>query len=111
MDRGIGRIPTPENKYASSIGWSPNVKVKLRREISLASENDLMRYLFSGASTTTRRSTMSGMPSVGILFRSKVVLKSAICSVSYKRDDRTLAVATISRDLQSLQTEAAMEAN
>jgi hypothetical protein len=30
--------------------------------------------------------------------------------VSYKRGGRTLAVATISRDLQSLQTEAAMEA-
>ena len=31
------------------------------------------------------------------------------CAVSYKQGDRTLAVATISRDLQSLQTEAAME--
>ena len=31
------------------------------------------------------------------------------CAVSYKRGGRTLAVATISRDLQSLQTEAAME--
>src|SRR6202521_2268966 len=31
------------------------------------------------------------------------------CAVSYKRRDRTLAVASISRDLQSLQTEAAME--
>jgi apoptosis-inducing factor 3 len=31
------------------------------------------------------------------------------CSVSYKRGNKTLAVATISRDLKSLQTEAAME--
>jgi hypothetical protein len=31
------------------------------------------------------------------------------CVVSYKRGGRILAVATISRDLQSLQTEAAME--
>jgi NADPH-dependent 2,4-dienoyl-CoA reductase/sulfur reductase-like enzyme/nitrite reductase/ring-hydroxylating ferredoxin subunit len=31
------------------------------------------------------------------------------CAVSYKQGDRTLAVATISRDLQSLQIEAAME--
>jgi NADPH-dependent 2,4-dienoyl-CoA reductase/sulfur reductase-like enzyme/nitrite reductase/ring-hydroxylating ferredoxin subunit len=31
------------------------------------------------------------------------------CAVRYKRGDRTLAVATISRDLLSLQTEAAME--
>ena len=30
-------------------------------------------------------------------------------AVSCKQGDRTLAVATISRDLQSLQTEAAME--
>jgi NADPH-dependent 2,4-dienoyl-CoA reductase/sulfur reductase-like enzyme/nitrite reductase/ring-hydroxylating ferredoxin subunit len=33
------------------------------------------------------------------------------CAVSYKRGGRTLAVATISRDLQSLQTEAAMESD
>lgn len=33
------------------------------------------------------------------------------CTVTYKRGDRTLAVATISRDLQSLQTEAGMEAS
>ena len=32
------------------------------------------------------------------------------CSVSYKRDGRTLAFATISRDLQSLEVEAEMEA-
>jgi NADPH-dependent 2,4-dienoyl-CoA reductase/sulfur reductase-like enzyme/nitrite reductase/ring-hydroxylating ferredoxin subunit len=32
-------------------------------------------------------------------------------AVTYKRAGRTLAVATISRDLQSLQAEAAMEAN
>jgi len=31
------------------------------------------------------------------------------CAVSYKRGDRTLAVATISRDLQSLRAEAAIE--
>jgi apoptosis-inducing factor 3 len=31
------------------------------------------------------------------------------CAVSYKRRGRTLAVATVSRDLQSLQAEAAME--
>ena len=33
------------------------------------------------------------------------------CAVTYKKGDRTLAVATISRDLQSLQIEAAMEAS
>ena len=31
------------------------------------------------------------------------------CAVSYRRGDRTLAVATIARDLLSLQTERAME--
>ena len=31
------------------------------------------------------------------------------CAVTYKRLDRTLAVATISRDLRSLQAELAME--
>ena len=33
------------------------------------------------------------------------------CAVTFKRAGRTLAVATISRDLQSLQAEAAMEAS
>ena len=32
------------------------------------------------------------------------------CAVTYKRGNRTLAVATIYRDLQSLRTELAMEA-
>ncbi len=32
------------------------------------------------------------------------------CAVAYKKGGRTLAIATISRDLQSLQAEAAMEA-
>jgi NADPH-dependent 2,4-dienoyl-CoA reductase/sulfur reductase-like enzyme len=37
-------------------------------------------------------------------------LNARNCAVLYKRAGRTLAVATISRDLQSLQAEAAMEA-
>jgi 3-phenylpropionate/trans-cinnamate dioxygenase ferredoxin reductase subunit len=36
-------------------------------------------------------------------------LEEKDCAVTYKLDGRTLAVATISRDLQSLQAEAAME--
>ena len=36
-------------------------------------------------------------------------LEARDCAVTYKRGDRTLAVATISRDLQSLQAELAME--
>jgi NADPH-dependent 2,4-dienoyl-CoA reductase/sulfur reductase-like enzyme/nitrite reductase/ring-hydroxylating ferredoxin subunit len=38
-------------------------------------------------------------------------LEAKDCAVTYKRAGRTLAVATISRDLQNLQAEAAMEAN
>ncbi|MGO9084648.1 MAG: FAD-dependent oxidoreductase [Terriglobales bacterium] len=37
-------------------------------------------------------------------------LSARNCAVSYKRGGRTLAVATIARDLESLQAEAAMEA-
>ena len=33
------------------------------------------------------------------------------CAVTYKRGNRTLAVATIYRDLQSLQAEFAMESS
>jgi len=31
------------------------------------------------------------------------------CAVTYKRNGRTMAVATVARDLRSLQVEAAME--
>lgn len=37
-------------------------------------------------------------------------LEARDCAVSYRLAERTLAVATISRDRQSLQAEAAMEA-
>jgi apoptosis-inducing factor 3 len=36
-------------------------------------------------------------------------LESRDCEITYRRGDRTLAVATISRDLQSLQAERALE--
>ena len=36
-------------------------------------------------------------------------LESRDCSVAYKRGERTLAVATIGRDLESLKAEARME--
>jgi len=36
-------------------------------------------------------------------------LESHNCAVTYQRGERTLAVATVSRDLQSLQAERAME--
>jgi NADPH-dependent 2,4-dienoyl-CoA reductase/sulfur reductase-like enzyme len=37
-------------------------------------------------------------------------LEARDCAVTYRKDGRTLAIATISRDLQSLQAEASMEA-
>jgi NADPH-dependent 2,4-dienoyl-CoA reductase/sulfur reductase-like enzyme len=36
-------------------------------------------------------------------------LKSHNCSITYRRGERTAAIATISRDLQSLQAERALE--
>jgi len=38
-------------------------------------------------------------------------LEAKNCTVTYKLGGRTLAVATVSRDLQNLQVEAAMEAS
>jgi len=38
-------------------------------------------------------------------------LEAKDCAVSYRLGGRTLAVATVSRDLQNLQIEAAMEAS
>ena len=41
--------------------------------------------------------------------RSTGTLDARDCTVTYKRGDRTLAVATIGRDVESLEAEVAME--
>ena len=63
----------------------------------------------SGASTTTCRSTMSAMPRNGTSSRSKATSRARTASLRFKRNGRTLAVASIFRDVESLQAEVAME--
>ena len=60
----------------------------------------------SGASTTTCRSTMSATPRSGTRSRSTATSPAKDCLVRYKLDGRTLAVASIYRDVESLKAEA-----
>ena len=49
------------------------------------------------------------MPSAGIAIDIDGDLAQRDCAVRYERDGRTLALATIGRDLQSLREEYALE--
>ena len=105
-----GPTRIPGNKSASSTGSSPSARVRSRPETSWAIASPLMRCPSFGASTT-----MSSINYVGHAENWDAIeiagdLDARDCAVTYKQSDRTLAVATISRDLQSLQTEAEMEA-
>ena len=70
-----------------------------------------MRCHFSGASITTCRSTMSVTPKSGMRLLSTVSIAARDCLLRYKSKGRVLAVASIYRDLASLQAELAMERN
>ena len=62
----------------------------------------------SGASTTTCRSIMSATPRPGTISSSRAT-SAKDCVVRFNRKGRTLAVASIYRDVESLQAEIAME--
>ena len=57
----------------------------------------------------TFRSTMSAMPSNGTSLPSRAISPAKIAPLRFKRDGRVLAVATIFRDIESLEAELAME--
>ena len=63
----------------------------------------------SGASTTTCRSTTSATPSGGTTIEIDGDIAARDCVLRYRRSGRTLAVASIYRDVESLTSEVAME--
>ena len=94
---------------ASSTGSSRSARGKRRRSTCLAVARSSTPCRFSGASTTTCRSTMSATPSRGTRSLSTATSQSRDCVVRYKRKGRVLAVASIYRDSDSLMEEVAME--
>ena len=70
-----------------------------------------MRCHFSGASITTCRSIMSVTPRNGMRLLVDGSIAARDCLLKYKSKGRVLAVASIYRDLASLQAELAMERN
>jgi len=62
-----------------------------------------------GVSITTWRSTMWGHAENWDTIKVDGDIENEDCSVRYERDGRTLAMVTISRDLESLLAESEME--
>ena len=104
-----GPIRIPARTSASSTGWWPSARARPPRATCWASARPSTPCRSSGASTTTCRSTMSATPRNGTRSRSTATSPAKDCVLRYKRDGRVLAVASIYRDLASLQAELAME--
>ena len=104
-----GPILTPATRFASSTGWWPNDRVRPRPGICSVSGNVSMRCRSSGASISTSPSATSDTPKSGMPSRWMGRSRRATARSRYKREGRTLAVATIGRDRQSLESEASME--
>ena len=104
-----GPIRIPARTSASSTGSWPNARARRPRATCWGSARPSTRCRSSGASITTCRSTMSAMPRNGTRSRSTATSPARIACCSYKRGARVLAVASIYRDLDSLEAELAME--
>ena len=107
--RALARPAQRRRRSASSIGWSPSARARPPRSTCSAGARSSTPCRSSGASTTTCRSTMSATPRDGTSWRSTATSPAGTACVRYKRKGRTLAVASIFRDVESLQAEVAME--
>ena len=101
-----GPIRIPASAFASSTGWWPSARARSRRATCWASASVSMRCRSSGASTTTCRSTTSVTPRSGTRSPSTATSPARDCLLRYKSGGRVLAVASIYRDLASLEAEA-----
>src|SRR5271167_290821 len=106
-----GPIRIPGNESASSTGSLPSVRAKSRLETSwaIASHSNVVPFFWSqhydvvinyvGHAEKWDATEIDGE------------LDARDCAVTYKKGGSILAVATISRDMQSQQIEAEMEAS
>ena len=109
MSQG-GPIHILASESASSMGSSPSVRVKSWLETCWAIASHSMPYLFFWSQHYDVVINYVGHAEKWDAIEIEGDLDARDCAVTYKKGDRTLAVATISRDLQSLQIQAAMEA-
>ena len=104
-----GPIRTAARSFASSIGWLPSARGRPRHSTCSGTARNSPPSPSSGVSTTTCRSTMSAMPRNGTNSSVEGDIAGKDCLLRFKRDGRTLAVASIFRDVESLQAEVTME--
>ena len=107
--RALARSAFPARTSASNTGWWPNARARPPRATCSGSASRSMPCRSSGASTTTCRSIMSATPRSGTKSSSTATSPARIACCSYKSRGRVLAVASIYRDIASLEAELAME--
>ena len=103
--RALARSAFRARTSASSIGWWPNARARPPRATCSGSASHSMPCRSSGASTTMCRSIMSATPRSGTKSSIDGDIAGKDCLLQYKRSGRVLAVASIYRDVASLEAE------
>ena len=107
--RALARSAYRPERSASSTGWSPSARARPRRCNMLGHARGVRRRAVL-LEPALRRADQLCRPRRGwdeIAIEGDIAGKD--CLVRYKRKGRTLAVASIYRDVESLQAEVAME--
>ena len=104
---GLIRIPAIE--FASSIGSLRSARVKWQRGTCSGLREPFTAVPFFWSQHYDVVINYVGHAESYDSTAIEGTLESHDCTVTYRRGERTLAVATISRDLQSLQAERALE--
>ena len=100
LPRGMqhaGPTPSPVSEFAWSIGWWQSVKVRPLQRTFFWSQHYDVAINYVGHAESWDAIKVDGD------------IENRDCSVRYERDGRTLAMVTISRDLESLLAESEME--
>jgi nitrite reductase/ring-hydroxylating ferredoxin subunit/thioredoxin reductase len=103
-----GRTPIAANGCASSTGWSPSGKARPLRATCWAARSAMRPCRSSGPSITMSRSTMCHAAAWDRIEQSGNADARDV-ALRFRKDSRTLAVATIFRGLESPEAERDME--
>ena len=104
-----GQIPTAARAFASSTGWSPNAKAKPRRSTCSVIVRNLTAVPFFWSQHYDIPINYVGHAEKWDEIAIDGDIAGKDCLLRFKRNGRTLAVASIFRDVESLQAEVAME--
>ena len=105
-----GPIRTPASEFASSTGWLLSAKDEVAAKSILGRREKFDAVPFFWSQHYDVTINYVGHAEKWDALEIDGSLDARDCAVAYKKGGRTLATVTISRDLQSLQAEASMEA-